>query len=163
MSTGIRRSFNPSYLGPQGPGHMTSPGPCYTPQDVHHGLQQQQQQLSGWPQQAANHHPFYRPPVGLPMGMRGESLSMLPGAEGMGVGSGGGGNGGLYYGPVGTPSGARLISHPGRQVAGRAGMYLSRQQQHGPYMEQQLHGGPGLHMMVEGGRLPPSYHPPGII
>jgi hypothetical protein len=186
LATGIRKSFNPGYLGAQGPPNVLAqgPGPGYPLQEVLHP--NSAQQPPGWPPHqppssplANSPYPVFRSAAGgslSAMGMRGESLAraqhglMMPGApEGPG-----GGAGGMYYGP-GPPSamigpgGARLVpgrgpgdSGPGHLAPGRA-MYLSRQQPGPPYMEQFHPGGPGspgLPVMVEG-RQPPGYQSPG--
>jgi hypothetical protein len=176
-AAGIRKSYNPSYMGaqqtqqgpaapPPAPQNLyQAPGPGY---NLHHEAVAHHsslpQQMGGWQQQQQQQtpHPYYRSAVGLPMGMRGEAMAhaqqhglmpaMMPDGPGM------------YYGPASAAAavvggGGRMGPHPGRPggggpMAGRA-MYLNRPQ---PYLDQ-MQAGPGMHAME--GRPPPGYHSPG--
>jgi len=181
IATGIRKSFNPGYLG-----HVLAQGPGlgYPLQEVlqHNSLQQpplgwppQQQPKPPSPPRASHQYPVFRTAGGggagggLPLmgSIRGESLARTQHGIMMSEGPGGG----MYYGPASAmvgPGGARLVpgrpedGGPGHLSPGRA-MYLNRQQHGPPYIEPLCHGGPGspgLPVMVEG-RQPPGYHSPG--
>ena len=164
LATGIRKSYNPGYMGPQPgppPPHVLSqgPGPGYPEAGPHNNLPQH---LAGWQQPPGGGpppppHPYYRGVAAL--GIRGESMAhaqmpLMPGPDG-------GASGGLYYGPS-PPAGARLARHAGGPMAAGRAMYLSRQ--HAPFMDP-LQGGPpgspGLQHMMEGRGGPPGYHATG--